>query len=44
MGHTHRAALEEVDTDRFYLNPGPWIEEHQYAVIDQAGVRLARFS
>ena len=44
MGHTHRAALEEVATDQFYLNPGPWIEEHQYAIVDQAGPRLARFS
>ena len=31
MGHTHRAVLEEVSTGRFYLNPGPWTEEHQYA-------------
>ena len=44
MGHTHRPALEEVAKDRFYLNPGAWIEGHQYAIIDDAGARLARFS
>ncbi len=37
MGHTHRAAVEEVAPDRFYLNPGPWIEAHEYAIIDQSG-------
>lgn len=44
MGHTHHAALEEVAPDRFYLNPGPWIESHAYAIVDQSGARLARFS
>lgn len=44
MGHTHRAAVEEVTPNRFYLNPGPWIEAHEYAIIDQSGARLARFS
>jgi UDP-2,3-diacylglucosamine hydrolase len=44
MGHTHRPALDLVGPDRFYLNPGPWIDEHEYAIIDHAGARLARFS
>ena len=44
MGHTHRAVLEEVSPGRFYLNPGPWIEEHQFATVGPSGVCLARFS
>ncbi len=44
MGHTHRVALEAVNPNQFYLNPGPWIDEHRYAVIDHAGAHLARFS
>lgn len=43
MGHTHVPALEELAPGRFYLNPGPWIEEQCYAVVTPEGARLHRF-
>jgi UDP-2,3-diacylglucosamine hydrolase len=43
MGHTHVAALEELLPGRFYLNPGPWIEEQCYAVVTQEGATLRQF-
>ncbi len=44
MGHTHRPALEAISPTQLYLNPGPWIESHAYAVLDTDGARLAQFS
>lgn len=43
MGHTHVAALEELAPGRFYLNPGPWIEEQRYAVVTPEGARLCQY-
>jgi UDP-2,3-diacylglucosamine hydrolase len=43
MGHTHVAALEELAPSRFYLNPGPWIDEQRYAVVTPAGASLHQF-
>ena len=43
MGHTHVAALEEISPARFYLNPGPWIDEQCYAVVTPEGARLRQF-
>lgn len=44
MGHTHRAARAEIETTRWYLNPGPWLDEHRYATIDDSRVELATFA
>lgn len=44
MGHTHRAVVAEVAPGRWYLNPGAWLGEHRYGVLDAAGARLATFS
>jgi UDP-2,3-diacylglucosamine hydrolase len=44
MGHTHRAALEQVNPGRWYLNPGAFAEGMCYAVIERQGPRLERFA
>jgi UDP-2,3-diacylglucosamine hydrolase len=33
MGHTHRRATLEAAPGRWYMNPGPWLEEKRYAVV-----------
>jgi UDP-2,3-diacylglucosamine hydrolase len=43
MGHTHRAALSPAGTDRWYLNPGAWLGEHRYSIIDANGPRQETF-
>lgn len=43
MGHTHRPALHEADDDRWYVNPGAWLAEHRFAIIDDSAVRLESF-
>jgi UDP-2,3-diacylglucosamine pyrophosphatase LpxH len=43
LGHTHRAALEEVAPRRWYLNPGPWMQERRYAVLTDDGPVLEVF-
>jgi UDP-2,3-diacylglucosamine hydrolase len=43
MGHTHVAALEELAPGRFYLNPGPWIDEQRYAVVTPEGATLRQY-
>ncbi|MGH7523212.1 MAG: UDP-2,3-diacylglucosamine diphosphatase [Gemmatimonadales bacterium] len=43
MGHTHRPALHEVDGDRWYVNPGAWLAERRFAIIDDSAVRLESF-
>lgn len=44
LSHTHRAALERVADRRWYLNPGPWMEERRYAVITPDGPALCVFA
>lgn len=44
LGHTHSQALECVDGDRWYLNPGAWAEGYRYAVINADGPELRAFS
>jgi UDP-2,3-diacylglucosamine hydrolase len=44
MGHTHRAVVDQPSPGRWYLNPGAWLGEHRYALLDEAGARLATFS
>ena len=44
MGHTHRTALKEIGTHRWYLNPGAWLDGLRYAVASRQGVELKKFS
>lgn len=44
LGHTHQAVLESGTGDRWYLNPGAWVEGRCYATIDAAGPALHRFA
>jgi UDP-2,3-diacylglucosamine hydrolase len=44
MGHTHRTALREVASRRWYVNPGAWLHEHRYATVDSSRVELATFT
>ena len=43
MGHTHRAAMREVAPRRWYVNPGAWLEDRRYALVDSSGVQQAEF-
>jgi len=43
MGHTHRAALREIAPQRWYVNPGAWLDGQRYAVVGESGVELAEF-
>ena len=43
MGHTHRAALVELEPDRWYLNPGAWFDGFRYAVVTESEVELRHF-
>lgn len=43
MGHTHVAALEELQPGRFYLNPGAWLDGQRYAVVQAGGAELRTF-
>ncbi len=44
MGHTHREAAVEAGPDRWYLNPGAWLDGHRYAILDRTGAHLLQFS
>ena len=44
LGHTHRAALESCGENRWYLNPGAWVEGYRYAVITAESPELREFS
>lgn len=43
LGHTHYPALHTVGENRWYLNPGAWIEGYRYAVITADGPELRTF-
>lgn len=43
MGHTHREAAVEVAPNRWYLNPGAWLDSHRYATLDSNGATLFHF-
>ena len=43
LGHTHWAALESHGTG-WYVNPGEWMREHTFAIIDDAGPRVLRWN
>ena len=43
MGHTHRAELQPAGENRWYLNPGGWVDGGNYAVISRDGPELRRF-
>ncbi len=44
LGHTHRPALEAVGDNRWYVNPGAWMEGLCYAVVDERGPHLEQFT
>jgi UDP-2,3-diacylglucosamine hydrolase len=44
LGHTHRAALVEVEPGRHYLNPGAWFDDYRYAVVSRDRAELRRFT
>lgn len=44
MGHTHREAAHEIEPGRWYVNPGAWLDGHRYAILDDSGATLHRFS
>jgi len=41
FGHTHLPRLDEIEPDRFYLNPGDWIHHCTYAVVSRDEIRLS---
>lgn len=43
MGHTHSAALVEVEPSRWYLNPGAWFDGCRYAIVTEDEVELRRY-
>lgn len=44
MGHTHRAALHQVTPGQWYINPGAWLDQHRYALVNGGAPRLAQFT
>jgi UDP-2,3-diacylglucosamine pyrophosphatase LpxH len=44
MGHTHAAALVEIEPGRTYLNPGAWVDGLRYAVVRGSDVRLLQYT
>jgi len=43
FGHSHRAMLERVATGGIYANPGSWLDEPTYLVIDEQSIELRRY-
>lgn len=43
LGHTHLPALEQLDGNRWYMNPGAWMEGFRYAVLTPDGPVLKQF-
>lgn len=43
MGHTHREALREVERHRWYVNPGAWLVQRRFALLDDSAIRLETF-
>ncbi len=43
LGHTHVAALRQVGDQRWYLNPGAWLDGYKYAVVTDTGPELRSF-
>ena len=43
MGHTHRAAVREIAPERWYVNPGAWLDGRRYALVGSTGIELAQF-
>lgn len=43
MGHSHVSALTEPVPGRFYLNPGAWLDDGNYAVVTPASIEIRRF-
>lgn len=43
MGHSHVPALTEPVPGKFYLNPGAWLDDGNYAVVTPESLELRRF-
>ncbi|MEE8572855.1 MAG: UDP-2,3-diacylglucosamine diphosphatase [Gemmatimonadota bacterium] len=43
LGHTHRSQLVEVAPERWFLNPGGWVDGQRYARVTEDGPKLERF-
>jgi UDP-2,3-diacylglucosamine hydrolase len=43
LGHTHRAAAEELFPGRRYLNPGAWLDGYRYAIATGTALTLKQF-
>ena len=44
LGHTHSPALELCGENRWYLNPGAWVDGYRFAVITPEGPELRELS
>lgn len=44
LGHTHRAVLEAVAPQRWYLNPGAWMDGYRFATVGAEGPKLEQFA
>jgi UDP-2,3-diacylglucosamine hydrolase len=44
FGHTHRPQLVEFAPNRWFLNPGAWLDGQQYARLTASGPVLERFA
>jgi len=40
FGHTHLPRVDEIEPNRYYLNPGDWIHHRTYAVVSSDEVQL----
>jgi UDP-2,3-diacylglucosamine hydrolase len=43
-GHSHVPALERVETGGIYANPGAWLSEPTFLIIDDATIRRQRWT
>lgn len=44
LAHTHWPVIEAVGNQRWYLNPGAWMNGGEYAVVTEEGPELRTFS
>jgi UDP-2,3-diacylglucosamine pyrophosphatase LpxH len=44
FGHTHHPGQRQLDNGVMYYNPGSWMRQSQYVVIDSGEVKLTEFT
>lgn len=44
MGHTHRSVIERIGEQRWYVNPGAWMDGYRYAVLGADGPELRQWT